>query len=112
MRLTALRRAAQRKREPIGHKSSWSAAACRRFGWREACFACRDRARRRFRAEQSSPPRKKPRFSVRKNRALLLGELQAGDGTGNYVFLNLHQVSIRKRHPENRVHARTARNVN
>ena len=45
-------------------------------------------------------------------RRRLLGELQAGDRARNYILLNLHQVSIRKRHPENRVHARPARNVN
>ena len=47
-----------------------------------------------------------------KKRIVLLRELQAGNRAGNYVFLNLHQISIRKRHPENRVHLCAARNVN
>jgi predicted mannosyl-3-phosphoglycerate phosphatase (HAD superfamily) len=45
-------------------------------------------------------------------RTMSLGELQAGDCAGNHVLLNLYQISIRKRHPENRVHLRAARNVN
>src|ERR1700691_3407692 len=42
----------------------------------------------------------------------LLGELQAGDGARNYVLLNLYQIGVRERHPENCVYARAVRNVN
>ena len=55
---------------------------------------------------------KKVAIARAEKQRLLLRELQTGDCAGNYVFLNLHQVRVRKCHPENRVHARAVRNAN
>ena len=41
---------------------------------------------------------------------LLLGELQAGDGPGDDVLLDLHEVRVRASHSENRVESRAVRN--